>query len=90
MGGVRMTAVRYRTPSVSEYVDVSLDQFDIDDIREYVAHVDAKAGTGPSGDSLTISREDLGRVETLALCGQTDAARETVLEIVSRHIGRKL
>lgn len=81
---------RYRTPSVSEYVDVSLDQFDIDEIREYIAHVDGEAGTGPSGESLTIGVADLGRIETLALCGQRDAAREAVLEIVSRHIGRKL
>lgn len=84
------TAKRYRTPSVSEYVDVSLDQFDTEEIREYLAHVDEGTATGRHGESLTIGVADLGRVETLALCGQRDAAREFVLEIVARHIGRKL
>lgn len=84
------TATRYRVPSISEYVDVSLDQFDVDEIREYLAHVDGQAGAGPTGEALTICRSDLAHIETLALCGQKQAARDEVLQIVSRHIGRQL
>lgn len=39
---------------------------------------------------LLIEDAQLARVYTLAVCGQVDAAREFVLQIISDHIGRRL
>jgi hypothetical protein len=90
------TATRYRVPRVCEEVEVSLDSFDIDDIRDYLKHHDGSAktvgnpSTYASHGSLTLEAGDLGRIDTLALCGQQEAAREYLVEIVSRHLGRRL
>lgn len=83
------TKPRYRVPSVNVDVDVMLDEFDIDDIRNYLANVDGRGqATGPG--AVLIDGEDVGRIATIALCGQKEAARELVLQIVGDAIGRPL
>jgi hypothetical protein len=41
-------------------------------------------------DALYISAKDLGRIKTLALCGQVKPAREFALQLISEAIGRTL
>jgi hypothetical protein len=92
---------RYRVPSYTpECQTVYLSDFDISEIREYLKNHANKRGESPedfSGEpeggsdcDLVIPSEDLGRIETLAMCGQIEYAREEVLRIVSDHIGRAL
>ena len=93
------TKPRYRVPTCAVYHDVSLDEFDVQDIRKYLAHIDCTAGDAteyedpadrPKPAGLNISGSDMDRIATLALCGQRDAARELVLQIVGDAIGRAL
>jgi hypothetical protein len=90
---------RYCVPSVTPFVEsVSLSDFDIDEIREYLRHKgDMVAGTsaddahdGATAGGMFIDPADLDRIETLALCGQLDSARRFVLDMVSEQIGRPL
>jgi len=93
---------RYRTPEISRYVEVSLNDFDDDQIVEYLRHRgyavggngkpvhDEAGGPVPGEGPVLIDEDDLGRISTLAVCGQLDSARDHVLTIVERHIGRRL
>jgi len=97
-----MSTTRYRTPEISRYVEVSLDDFGDDEIAEYLRHRGyAVAGSGkpaedeaggpvPGEGPVLIDEDDLSRIDTLAVCGQLDSARDHVLTIVERHIGRSL
>lgn len=92
------TAPRYRVPCIQpEVEEVSLDDFDIDDIREYLrrrdyGELDKPVGAAPSGfsDPLLIEADDLDRIATLALCGQKHHAQQHLLNLVSEHLGRDL
>lgn len=95
------TKRKYRVPSVSADVDVRLDQFDDQEIIEYLRHqghtVDGLSIDAPKEalhyqnfETLVISVSELNRINTLALCGQREAARVTALEIISEAIGRPL
>lgn len=92
------TKPRYRVPSVSVDADVSLDEFDNSDIIKYLRHQGYEVGgadaVGNNADcaseGLYLSPDDLGRIETLALCGQKEPARQLALEIISEAIGREL
>jgi len=86
---------RYRMPnvSVSAYVECSLDEFSTSDILAYLNHLgenSAESGGGGDSDGLYLTRQDLDRIETLTLCGQRDAARSHLLQIVGTAIGRTL
>lgn len=93
-------ARKYRVPEVEPEVQaVTLRDFDIADIREYLHRVDTKSLDGPEGNNqeqcdglgeLTLSVSDLSRILTLALCGQSEHARAELLQIVSDHLGRPL
>lgn len=93
-------ARRYRIPSIEpEVCEVGLDDFDVDEIREYLKRVDTGTLNGPaqahineafSESALAIEPEDLNRIETLAVCGQLEYARAEALRLVSEHIGRPL
>lgn len=94
-----LTKAHYRVPTASVYSDVRLDEFDASDIRAYLAHIDGDAAQkleyedpadGPQMPGVYIREEELGRIATLSLCGQRDAARELVLRIVGDKIGRAL
>ena len=91
------TTPRYRVPRITKYseTEVSLDDFDLDDIREYLRRQGGGSSSSPSSggaddSDLCIEKSELDRIETLLLCGQRDSAREWVFEIVSKHIGRDL
>lgn len=73
---------RYRVPTQTHSVEVSLDEFSDDEIREYMKQ--------KGGVAIEFAPGDLAHIETLALCGQRDAARELALNIVSELIGRPL
>ena len=82
-----ITKSRQRTPKVYPHVNpVSLDDFDIDEIREYLrgSGVDA-----PSDEDFVIPRDDMNRIETLLLCGQRQSAIEELLRAASEHMGRQ-
>ena len=92
------TERRYRVPSVSRDVDVSLSDFDLDEIREYLRRHDTGQMDKPAGaisplgfdDPLLIGSDELDRVTTLAICGQKQHAQQLILSIVSEHIGRDI
>lgn len=89
------TKQRYRPPSIEPEVEpVRLDAFALDDIREYLRHcgeeVSADCANTGDGDGLFIAQCDLDRAETLAICGQIQHARDYILDMVSRRIGRRL
>ena len=81
-----ITKSRLRVPTIYPEVEpVSLDDFDIDDIREYLrgSGVDA-----PSDEDFVIPRDDMNRIETLLLCGQRQSAIDELLRAASEHMGR--
>jgi hypothetical protein len=94
----------YRVPSITpepvELESISLDDFNLDDIREYLARQDGDIpDDAPRHDrlcntlgntSLLISAADINRIETLAICGQTEHARQHALDLISAHIARPL
>lgn len=93
------TKPRYWIPTVSADIDVSLDQFDAEEIAEYLRHSGYAVFNGSAGDfaedpiavsGIYVNQDDLNRISTLALCGQLDAARSNALAIISNAIGRAL
>ena len=85
-------AHKHSAPTHTEYVTVSLDDFSIEEIREYLENEGEGDGPDPLGQGgrLVISEDDMDRISTLAVCGQNDPAVSFLLEIVSKHIGRPL
>ena len=87
---------RYRTPSVSADVDVSLDEFDTDDIVEYLRHNGyTVTGNAVAQDAVPeaanqIDTADLDHIYTLAVCGQLTFAQQEALAVVGKAIGRPL
>lgn len=87
---------RYRTPYVYPDVEVGLDEFDDEDIVEYLRHngyqVSGTAVTESAAPeaSRTISADDLDYINTLALAGQIEAAQQEALRVVGKAIGRSL
>ena len=87
---------RYRTPSVSADVDVSLDEFETDDIVEYLRHNGyTVTGNAVAQDAVPeannqIDTADLDHIYTLAVCGQLQFAKEKALQVVGTAIGRPL
>lgn len=74
------------------YVD--LDEFDDEELADHLRSngysVSKQAGHTGVADSLTLEEDELNHIETLALCGQAEAARELVISRVSEAIGRPL
>lgn len=87
---------RYRTPTHTESVTVSLNDFSDEQIAEYLQHQGYAVSGFPSNGGpiasghLLIESADLDRLWTLGLCGQEAAAREWLVDLVSQHIGRDL
>ena len=80
---------RYVVPSVTPFVEsVTLDDFDLDEIRAYLRH--RGEAVSADCDGLFIDQADLDRAETMAMCGQIQPARDYILDLVSRRIGRRL
>jgi hypothetical protein len=89
------TKPRYRTPTTSVDVDVSLDEFELEDIADYLRHngykVSATSATvTEDGSTNVLDPDDLDHIYTLALCGQREAAQHEALQLVSEAIGRPL
>lgn len=82
------TATRYRAPTRSEYVEVSLDDFTDEELREHMENRGVEASM--DDDDLLIKADELNRLFTLVLCGQSDSARQWVLEVVGKKIGKAL
>lgn len=87
----------YRVPCVTVDTDVTLDEFDDADIAGYLR----QRGYFVSGTSAAPHDQDdepanvldpdaLDHIDTLALCGQIEAARTEALALVGKAIGRTL
>jgi hypothetical protein len=88
---------RYRTPTTSVYVDVSLDEFELEDIADYLRHsgykVSATGATHNPDTGMTdnvLDPDDLDHIYTLAVCGQREAAQQEALILIGKAIGRML
>jgi hypothetical protein len=85
---------RYRTPSICADVDVSLSEFSMNEIVEYLRH---HGYTVSGGDAVVepheegfINTDDLNHIFSLSVAGQFDSARQEALRLVSNAIGRPL
>ena len=89
------TKHRYHVPTVTPEA-VSLSDFEMDDILEYVHQKADKQvhkyleATKLATGCIVISAADTAHIETLALCGQREHAREELLRIASEQIGRPI
>jgi hypothetical protein len=87
---------RYRVPSVSVDAEVDLDEFEIEDIVEYLRHhgytINGNAvAAGPVPEATDqIDTADLEHIYTLAVCGQIEFAKQEALQVVGKAIGRPL
>lgn len=87
---------RYRVPSVSVDAEVDLDEFDIEDIVEYLRHQGYSVnGNAVAADAVLdgdnhIDTADLDHIYTLAVAGLVDAAQQEALQVVGKAIGRSL
>jgi hypothetical protein len=94
VSAIRKTS--YRTPYVSADVDVSLDEFETEDIIDYLRHngytVTGNAVAEDAAPEATnqIDTADLDHIYTLALAGQLQVAQQEALQVVGKAIGRPL
>jgi len=85
-----LAARRYRAPTHFAEVEVSLDEFNIADIYEYLRHQKPQDIEQAAGEGLYVSPAELNQIDTLALCGQRAQAVELVMTLVSEAVGRTL
>lgn len=71
-----------------EVEPVTLDDFDIDDVREYLRLHDG--GAPRSRDDFHVPREDMNRIATLLLCGQRTHAIAEIHQLVGEYLGRTI
>ena len=88
------TKPRYYAPTVRTDVDVSLSEFNDDEIIEYCRQKNITIGVAPSqvdyGSGICLEPSELARIETLTICGQRQEARDFLCRIVGDQIGRAL
>lgn len=89
------TTPHYRTPVVYAEAEVSLDEFDTDDIINYLKHNGhsfdgSSSPSEPTGNGLVINQESLNRIETLVLCGQKQHAHQLIFTLISEAISRNI
>ena len=91
------TKSNYRVPCRMVHANVSLDEFECSEMAEYLR----QSGYYVSGGSQIVHDQDpahpnafhpddLAHIETLALCGQIEAARAEALALIGNIIGRAL
>jgi hypothetical protein len=84
----------YRVPTHTEHLTVSLDDFDDDEIVEYLRHrgfsVIGGSSTGSADFEDHIAGVELDHIFTLALCGQRQQAQSEALQLISRVVGRPI
>lgn len=92
-----MTAKPYRVPTRIVDACVSLDEFDDNEIADYLRqrgfHVSAASRAPHHQDSdpeNVLDPDDLSHIETLALCGQIAQAKAEALALIGNAIGRTL
>ena len=91
------TLVRYRSPSREKYIDVSLSDFDLDEIRKEYEHrrnVGNQSEIANDGNGIdetaTINAADLRRIRALLLCRQDAAALEAMRDLIRDALGTAL
>ena len=69
----------------------SLEDYDIRDVAEYLRDW-GYVVTAPAdaGDGLWVSQEQLADIEHLLVCGQQEAARNDLFNILGKTLGRNL
>lgn len=83
------TATRYRSPTREAYAEVSLSEFDDDELREELANRDG-TNSQSYGEGYGLSSGTIGRLATLILCGQRDIALQELCQELEPHVGRLL
>lgn len=74
---------------------VTLDDFDIDDIRDYLLNngTSGDRGFGRSlddGDDFVVPSDTMNRIATLLLCGQREHAIAELHQLASEYLGRPI
>ena len=84
-----ITASRYRSPTREACAEVSLSEFDDDELRE---ELENRNGTHSQGyeEGYSLSSGTLGRLATLILCGQRDIALQELCQELEPHVGKLL
>ena len=69
----------------------SLEDYDIRDVAEYLRDW-GYVVTAPAdaGDGLWVSQEQLADIEHLLVCGQREAARNDLFDLLGKTLGRSI
>ena len=87
-----MTKQRYRSPSRSAEAEISLDEFDTEELERELHHRAGSYRSAPLTDDggIYLDAEVLSTVTTLLICGQRESAREMVADQLFEALGRRL
>jgi len=92
-----ITKTNYRVPCCTVDAEVSLNQFQCYEMAEYLRQHGYYVSRGSASlhdqdpvQPNTFDPDDLAHIETLAVCGQIEAARAEALALVSSIIERVL
>ena len=77
---------RYYTPTARVSISVSLDEFSIDDIEEYLSQQGHIGSAKNQHGGLYVDQQTLDQIFTLDLCGQNTPARDMAPRLI--EIGR--
>ena len=80
----------YCAPVAYASAYVSLDEFSREEIETHLRHLNGgdMLPDGSEGE-FSFSGDEMGRISTLLLCGQADAARESGCARIGNALGRK-
>ena len=84
------TQVQYRSPVREKYVEVSLSDFDTEELRKEYSHRLGGTGCIDSHAVVSIDRIALVRLRELLLCRQDEAAIKAMCDLIRDALGTAL
>ena len=84
------TQVQYRSPVRTEYIEVSLSDFDTEELRKEYSHRLGGTGSIDSHAVVSIDRTALLRVRELLLLGRQTEALDAVRDMIRDALGTAL
>jgi hypothetical protein len=94
---VTVSLAEFKLEDVAEFlrangfaVDGTFSRALMDNVRSQRGEYCRQCHDDETVSGCLIEEDQLARVQTLAMCGQRDAAREYVLQIVGDYLGRSL